>query len=289
MKFAAAVAVAGLAGGIGLGLYATLVEPRRLDVSHTRIALPHWPESLDGLRLAVIADLHIGWRHGRPWTCPALDQAVDAVAHAKPDLLLMVGDFGYMHWDPEELAATVDRFTAPARVAVMGNHDWARGERRMLRLKAALEARGIPVPINDAVSLSIRETPLTVAGLGDLHARRADVGQLVSRLPADRPPTILLSHTPDAVLAVPTAAYDLAFSGHTHGGQVALQFLRRMTLLRFAHSRFDRGQYEMGNGGSGTAPRVLYVTRGLGMVGRRVRFRSRPEVSLITISTGRRS
>jgi predicted MPP superfamily phosphohydrolase len=266
--------------GVAVGLYACLVEPRWLKCRQEEVELLDWPRSLDGLRLGIVGDTHVGTKRGRPWTSPALDAAVRAINEDPVDLLLLVGDYGYVKWDPEDLATIVARFDAPLRVAITGNHDWARGAARVEKLRLALESCGIHVLVNDVVELSIRGEWLAVAGLADLYAGRMNVEQTVAALPSDRGPTILLSHAPDAVRRVPAEAFDLAVSGHTHGGQIALPFVMSYILSRFAHTTFNRGWYDV-------TGRRLFVTTGVGLVGHRARFRSRPEVAIITVRTAK--
>src|SRR3954453_7187946 len=61
-----------------------------IDVHSQTLALPAWPESLSGLRLAVIADLHAG--------APQVDEErieriVQRVNSASVDLVALLGDY----------------------------------------------------------------------------------------------------------------------------------------------------------------------------------------------------
>jgi len=271
------LSLAAVCAGAAAGAYARFVEPSRLETVRLDLHVDSWPDGLNGIRLGVVGDLHVGARRGRPWPSPALESAIAAIRDASVDLLLLVGDYGYMQWDAEDLAAIVGRFDAPVRVAVLGNHDFGRGGKRAAALRLELERQGIQVLVNEVTEVDVEGHSLSVAGLGDLHAQRVDVEAMVSGIPENRGPLILLSHSPDAVARVPSDAFDVAFSGHTHGAQVALPFLRNRTLRRFAHTAYDRGLYDV-NG------HRLYVTKGVGMVGYHARFRARPEVVIATVA-----
>lgn len=262
--------------GLGVGAYARMVAVRRFEITSAEIRSAGWPATLDGARIGVLGDVHLGTRRGRRWPSPALEQAVEAMNTAQLDLLVLVGDFGYWQWDPKTVAGEIDRFRAAVRVAVFGNHDYAHGSRRATELREALERRGIQVLVNEATAIRVGDEPVTVAGLGDLHSRRTDVDKLTAALDDMTHPVILLSHTPDAVEMMPGDSFDVAFSGHTHGGQLAVPLLKPFALRRFARSRFDRGVYDIDG-------RPLFVTKGLGMVGLHARFRSRPEIAVITL------
>ena len=55
------------AGGLAAFLLAWgLLEPLRLVIDRHELAVPHWPEALDGLTIALVADLHAGGLHARP-------------------------------------------------------------------------------------------------------------------------------------------------------------------------------------------------------------------------------
>ena len=41
-------------------LYALLIEPKFLSVRTKTIYLPNWDEKLDGVKIGIISDLHIG-------------------------------------------------------------------------------------------------------------------------------------------------------------------------------------------------------------------------------------
>ena len=67
-----------------------VIEPNRLVVRETRLALPRWPAALDGLRLAVVADIHAG----APWIDDEkVERLVAEVNDTRPELVLLLGDF----------------------------------------------------------------------------------------------------------------------------------------------------------------------------------------------------
>src|SRR4051794_7013036 len=87
------------AAGLGVG---------EIEVRHERLDLPHWPSSLSGLRLALIADLHSG--------SPQIDEErieriVDRVNSESVDLVALLGDYidtevALAEWiSPEQIAA----------------------------------------------------------------------------------------------------------------------------------------------------------------------------------------
>jgi predicted MPP superfamily phosphohydrolase len=264
-KVAAAAAVGGLA------LWAGWIEPRRLVVRDVELELPRWPRSLDGLRAGVMSDLHAGVPHAG---LPAIRRAVDALNARAPDVHLLLGDYldasQVLRRDlaAEVVADELARLRAPlGTVAVIGNHDWRNSGDRMWR---ALDARGITVLEDEAVDLG----RFWVAGTADMRHRTPNVVRALRDVPADAP-VIMLSHDPDLFPRVPERVA-LTLSGHTHGGQVAVPFLRRPMLPSYYGERYARGHI-VENG------RHLLVTSGVGTSGIPVRFLAPPEVLHLTL------
>jgi len=75
---------------LALALWAFWLEPASLRTREHDLSLPGWPQACGGLRVAVLADLHVG----SPWHgLPQLRRIVQAVNAAKPDLVLLAGDY----------------------------------------------------------------------------------------------------------------------------------------------------------------------------------------------------
>lgn len=274
-ELGAAAAGAALAAA-ALVRRAAWTEPRRLVTTEHELALPRWPAALDGLRLALVSDLHAG----APQTGQAaIARVVDRTNAARPDLVAMLGDaidpkvHGGTTVAPEAVGRELARLTAPG-VAVLGNHDWAHDGLGVLR---ALREAGLTVLENATVDLDLRATTLCVAGLADFTSRRADVHATLRDVPADRP-ILLLSHDPDAFPQIP-ARVSLTVAGHTHGGQVDLPLLRGRAIPSRHGERYARGHVvERG--------RHLFVTSGVGTSRWPIRLRRPPEIVVLTLRAG---
>jgi predicted MPP superfamily phosphohydrolase len=211
--------LAGLAVGTWL-LDAAVLAPRRFRIYDVPLTVPGWPASLDGLRVAIVSDLHAG----APWV--GLDRVrsvVDAVVDARPDLVLLLGDhladvtFG-KHVEPARLAselAGLRRAEVPV-LGVLGNHDWYAGG---WKVRAALEDAGLPVLENSAVP--VLDGRLWLAGVADLWERTPSVPDALAHVPPGAP-VLLMTHNPDVVVDVPRSV-PLVVAGHVHGGQVAVR------------------------------------------------------------------
>ncbi|HEV2786988.1 MAG TPA: metallophosphoesterase [Solirubrobacteraceae bacterium] len=247
-------------------------EPRRVRLTCHEIALPDWPTALDGMRVALIADLHAGAPHVDPHT---VERVVARVNRAGPDLVVLLGDYADRKVTlatpvaPEAIAQRLAQLRPPA-VAVLGNHDWVQWGPRM---RDALRGAGLTVLENDAVPLRLRGSRLWVLGVADLTTRTPSL-QPIAALPAGEP-VLVLSHHPDVFPAVP-ARVALTLAGHMHGGQVNLPLLRaRATPSRYG-ARYRAGHVEEDG-------RHLFVSRGIGTSRLPVRLFAAPEVALLRL------
>jgi len=271
--------------GIGLLVWAGLVEPRRMVVRRARLQLPHWPARLTGLRVAIVSDVHAGGPHVGD---RRLEQVVERVNREAPDLVVLLGD--YVDPDlpavpplpevrplpPERVATALERLRAPVGVvAVLGNHDWSNdGE----RVAGALRAVGARVLENEAVELVARGGPLWILGLADLRKRHPDLDAPMRVVP-EGSPLLVLTHDPDVFPAVP-ARVALTLAGHTHGGQIDVPWLRRRMIPSRFGARYSAGHIEEGG-------RHLYVSQGVGTAGPPLRFRAPAGIDVLELLPGR--
>jgi predicted MPP superfamily phosphohydrolase len=261
------------AAAAALGAWSLWIEPRRLVVRREELVLAEWPAALDGLRVGLLADLHSGMPHAG---LDAVARAADALMGERPDLVCLLGDFIDRRAlfarpvDADALAARLAVLSGAPRgaVAVFGNHDWYAGAGR---IAAALSGVGIPVLENEAAAAG---DGLWTAGVGDYRIRGANVSRALADVPAGAP-VLLLSHDPDAFPSVPTRVA-LTLSGHTHGGQVGIPYLRRPFVPSHYGERYVRG-HVVEDG------RHLYVSSGLGTSGIPVRLLMPPEVVILTL------
>ncbi len=270
-----------LAGAAALGLpsgwwYAERVEPYWLAVEAHTLTLPGLPAAFDGLTVVQLSDLHLG-----PVPTPEASDAMVAAAvrtavALRPDLIVITGDF-VRRWGWESrLTEALRPLTAPLGVlGVRGNHDWYRGAEAVAE---RVTAAGVHLLNNAHLRLTRGDEAVYVAGLDDQYDNRHDLNQALAGLPAGAL-VILLAHEPDfATTAAADGRVALQLSGHSHGGQVRLPFLRATWLPRLGR-RFPHGWYQVG-------AMQLYVNRGIGVVGVPVRFNCRPEVTHFTLRRG---
>lgn len=255
--------------------WAVVIDPARLVVRETTIALDGWPNSLTNLKVAVLSDIHAG---GSFIDEGKLRTIVERTNALQPDLIVVLGDYirggrGRHEMDPEVFAPLLKDFRAPLGVySVLGNHDWwFDGE----RVRRALDANGIKVLENQVAKVDARGTSFWLVGLADLWTGPQRISETIANVPAGAP-LIALTHNPDIFPQLPPGV-SLLLAGHTHGGQVRFPIIGTVVSV----SRFgDRyvGGHVVEDG------RHLYVTTGIGTSIYPVRFGVPPEIVLLTLT-----
>ncbi len=239
------------------------------ELTTPTLYIPFLDEAHEGLVLGHLTDIHIGPRTPDERVL----SAVDALNQAKPDLVILTGDYVTRKGDPlERVPELLGRLTVPA-VAVLGNHDhWTDG----VTIRRDLERIGIPVLRNQHTVVQVHGAPLQVVGIDDAVSGHDDVTASFKGVSHDAA-RIVLAHAPPTLDDLPKDHGLACFSGHTHGGQI---FVAGVTDSLFARAGqpYLRGHFEK-NGNQ------LYVSRGLGFGrgGNLPRLNSDPEVALITL------
>ncbi len=255
--------------------YGRLLEPGWVDVELVTLTLAGLAESLSGLRIAHISDIHLS-----RFTSPGkLLDAVTRVNRLQPDLVALTGDFvgheaGFAAGMVEPL-----RMLDPPAYAVYGNHDlWSD--------RAAVGTALAETPVRLLVNESVEAAPgLTIAGIDDAWSGDPRPQQAL----ADAPPgntNLLLCHEPDYIDSIHNmeAPIALQLSGHSHGGQVRLPSTRpdgdglssRAPILPHMANRYPIGHYHVGR-------HQLYTNRGLGVWPLPFRLNCRPEITVFTL------
>lgn len=263
--WAAPIALAGAAAA-GAAAYGWFITPWRLGVTRVDVPIAGLPPAFDGYVLAVLSDIH--HHPGRAVSTRQVRRAVAFANEARPDAVLLLGDYGVSHARDRrpnrdlyraataELTSLLRELRAPDGVfAVLGNHDhYAHAG----DVRDWMPETGARLLVNEAAVVRRGDASLVLAGVDDATEGDVDLVRALDGAPAGAP-VVVLSHHPDAVLRLdPAARADVVFSGHTHGGQVVLPIVGApMTLSQVC----DR---DHASGWVPNARAPLYVSRGVG-------------------------
>jgi uncharacterized protein len=258
-----------------LPLHAFWLEPASLRLGVYAIPAPAGLRDFGPIRIAVIADLHAG----SPWiTTDKIDRVVALTNAAKPDLILLTGDYmvqdvvGGTPMPPTVFVPHLRALKAPLGVfAVMGNHDWWD---KTPCIRETFEENGIPMLDDKAVVLTRNGRRLNLVGLFDFTTRSYDITETLAAIPKDED-ALCFTHTPDVFPLLPRRCA-LTIAGHTHGGQVWLPLFGRLVVPSKYGQRYAIGLIEEDG-------KLLFVSSGIGTSIIPVRFHVPPEVSLLIV------
>ena len=237
------------------------------------LLLSRLPESVQGLRVVHISDLHgrsFGENNAR---------LLRKIQKAQPHIICITGDLFDENTDFSALAPFLRELPRLAPTFyVTGNHEWQVAERKnYLRY---MEALGIEVLENEHV---LWAEDFVIAGVHDPcgpydQKTPAELMAEIRREAGNDAFVLMLCHRNDGLKLWSELGADLVLSGHCHGGVVRLPFLGGV----FASERkffpeFDSGLY-------GQEQTLLYVSRGLGYSNVPFRLLNRPQVSLLLLN-----
>lgn len=258
------------------------------QVHEREVRLPHLPAALDGLRIAVLADIH-----ATPVNNAAYVQGlVDRTNAAQPDMVVLPGDL--VDGDAPTQArniAPLAQLHAPLGVwSAPGNHEYYSGYDAWAKVYQQL---GLNYLANEARILDVRGHKLAISGVGDPAFGRLSEQNTNPLVPEGVPPDvqtvaaqaqaggaavhILLGHQPKMARHYAPHGIDLQIAGHTHGGHI--KGMDRW-IVAPANDGFVSGLYEVG------AMR-LFVSNGAGLwPGFAVRLGVPPSIDILVLKRG---
>jgi len=262
-----------IAGAVFWGF---LIEPGRLVIREQTIQIGNWPQALDGLRIAVLSDIHVD-----NWfiTEKKLRTIVERTNQRQPELIVILGDYiagdgrTKARVEPEVFAPVLKDLRAPLGVySVLGNHDWWYSG---AKVRKALEQNGIKVLEDQSAKVDARGTSFWLVGLADLWTRPQRIADTVATVPEGQP-LIALTHNPDIFPNLPQRV-PLLLAGHTHGGQVRFPIIGPVV---------ESSKYGWVHGHLFANNHHLFITTGIGTSIIPVRFGLPPEIVILTLKSG---
>jgi predicted MPP superfamily phosphohydrolase len=258
------------------GAYGLLYGRLNLETTEPAIRLARLPRAFDGFRICQISDIHIG-----PFMPFEEIRKYVAIANAqKADMIVLTGDF--VTFDPATQKPAVDALRglrAPFGVyGCLGNHDmWARVEDS---ITALFRQTGVRILRGENVAISTSGESFNLIGVDFQSPHRFGPSPATPHLLANieglidpNRTNILLSHNPDTFPRAAELGVDFSLAGHTHGGQLALEFISPEIAPSRLVTPYVAGLFQKQGG-------QLYVNRGIGTVFFPIRAGAPPEITV---------
>lgn len=260
---------------IGFAVYvdAFIVEPNSIQIKKLAIKIDDLPREVEKLKIAQISDLHI---ESYGFHEKSLIAYLNII---KPDILLITGDFLNSKAALASTLKVVSELKARRGVyAVLGDSDYIAFKGPGLAEK--LQEAGIRVLDNENVKLRVSDKAnLWLIGINGARIRPAQIREAFRGVSLMEP-KIVMVHSPNIAEQAILRNYgvDLVLAGDTHGTQMGLSFIRRLSSYA-SRSKYVAGLYNVGGV-------RLYVNKGIGTKAKDMRFFCLPEITLVKLVRG---
>jgi predicted MPP superfamily phosphohydrolase len=268
--------LAPLAVGFGFPSVVTaysLINNRSDYIVHAMtLRFPNLPNELRGLKIAQISDIHSGLY----MPMRKMEEITEVVNAQSPDLITLTGDF--VSSFKEEIEPFAKGFqglkSTFGTFSCAGNHDeWA----GISAIESALNQKNLNLLRNRTQPLTIDGATLNVIGM-DFTREKTHYLQHALQSSHRDGFHLLLCHHPDFFIHAKPMGIDLMLAGHTHGGQIALDFGGLEFYPIDLFYKYPRGLYEEGEAHA----QKLYVNLGIGITATPLRT-VQAEIALITL------
>ncbi len=278
-KFLKVISSAALLPAGGCSLYGTYIGRTKLKIDEHSLGFSSLPAEMDGFSIVQISDIHAGV-FMEEWE---LKPYLEIVNTLQPDIIVITGDiisWGTHYTKPVVQALSMLR-AKQGVFAITGNHDFY-GDTE--ELCSNLESGNIKVLRNrwEKIDAANGSASLYLIGVDDIwatryfHKKKISIPEIISDIP-DKNFKLLLSHNPTIFDEAARHGIELTLSGHTHAGQIILPFPEHhgYSFARIIHKR-DYGLYRAGDS-------MLYINRGLGVIGPPLRINCPREITKIVL------
>lgn len=250
---------------------------KKIDLVEVNIELADLGWNFNNYKILNLTDIHLG-----QWINPEyLEDLIDYVNTLNYDLVTLTGDyFSYVVDGYEE--ALADSFkklkSRDGKFGVLGNHDHWMGSSI---IRDIFKKSDIIDLSNDVHTLERDGEFLNICGVDSCTVCADNLDRVIAKMPKDIP-SILLAHEPDfAKESSQTKLFDLQISGHSHGGQFIIPKFETTPFRGPNSTKYPVGLYKVND-------MIQYTSKGLGTNSFRIRINCKPEVTIITLKTGKK-
>lgn len=253
--------------------YGLFNERLDFEITHVKLPMGLAGTALRGRTIAQISDIHIS-----PYlTASDLRRVVDMVNALNADLIVITGDFVTFKGESQyDCVRELQRLRArTAILGCLGNHEiYTKTEESLTRL---CRERDIDILRFEGRSITLGSGYLNIAGVDFLRSGEEQRVQEIRPWMKEGEANLLLSHNPNVFNAIGTMPVQAMLAGHTHGGQMRVEFLDVDLTPAVLITPYIAGMYRRPG-------QTLYVNRGLGTIGLPIRIGAAPEITLYELA-----
>lgn len=261
---------------IGSYCYMRFVATSGIFVREYRIIDSSLPPSFHGIKIVHFSDMHYQSTFGEK----DLSQLISKIQDLEPDILIFTGDLtdsktNITQDDLKTIIASFQKLSAPLGMyAVRGNDDYDGSNFDVVFTNTNFKI----LDNNYELIYSKSTTPILLVGLGSSLKDDLNLESAYHLIETENYYTISLFHEPDTITKVlDKYTTSLAFSGHSHNGQIRLPKLGAVFSKEGA-KKYPNPYYEIGS-------TKLYVSGGLGTSHYPLRLFNHPSINLYRLVT----
>jgi hypothetical protein len=235
--------------------------------------------AFDGYKIAVISDFHNSNNY---------EKIIKKVISSNPEILVFIGDIINMDDENYDHVGKLLDGIAPVCKAyfVSGNNEtWSTNEEAFLEF---LTSKNVVVINNKVIPIEYKNSRINLIGYKDIiysddvmryEILENELDTLYNKVQNKELYDILLFHRGNLFDTVAKKPFDLVLSGHIHGGQINLPFIKDKILMKkFNTTKYSNGYYREGNS-------QMILSGGLEKNFKNIRLFNTPEVVEVTLKT----
>lgn len=265
----------------GILIFFIFKDNKNLELSRFRIYDDNLPDAFNNFVVLHLSDIHNA-KFGKN-----NEKVKDIVRKSRPDLIFITGDLIDSRRTNIDLALDIiDKIACLCPIFFApGNHESRVQE--YVELKKKLKEKSVIVLENNSYRFQKDGDFINIIGLMDadfewlnenFETRSKNIGRKIRLLYKEDMYNILLSHRPEFFKTYAEEQVDLVFSGHAHGGQFRLPFVKGLYApQQGVFPKYSEGIYERER-------TKMVVSRGMGNSNFPFRFNNRPEIIRLRIS-----
>ncbi len=256
----------------------TTLAPSRFSVRYESIYSDKIPSQLNEKTILFFSDIH----YNAFMDDVRLETAITLINQLSPDIIVFLGDLldspsstSISEEVLSNLEQQLSKLHAPlGKFAVLGDHDLENFSSKEL-VTSLLKKSNFEIITNQSIYLRNQGSQsINLVGLDSQLLGEPDITTPFTSVSPESF-TIVVSHTPDIILELPSDLVDLQVSGHSHGGQVFLPLFGSQYRVPYAEV-YSRGKSYVGE-------TRLDITNGIGTSQFDARFLANAEVVLYTL------
>lgn len=248
-------------------LWARFINTKGLTINEYGIVNKTLPTNFHGLKIVHFSDI----QYGQTTNLKDIKKLVTKINELKPDIVVFTGDLFNKNILPSEeeqkkIAKELSKIeTNLFKYAIMGNAD----KKHKNEFKNIMDTSDFILLDNSNELLYYKgTTPIKVVGLTNTK----NLEETFREENTEQSYTILLLHQPDIIDTLNDYRIDLAFAGHSLGGQLKLPFLDGL-LKKDGANKYINDYYKLNN-------TELYVSSGIGTDNIKFRTFNKPSINL---------